>query len=179
MQKGLQRLPAEYRWSIRQRTTKYPEALNDQRAIYNQAQLPKEENSVLLHTTSPSPIKNSPHSLSPWRISPLVSHPVLSCDVTSKLLTPLFCLGWVLSLSMPPASTWSLPHILGPHPIDRDTTWIRNCFHKCSRWSCYTLKFEKPCTNCSFLARQLKSTVSWSSSPTLASSNSLPSQHTK
>lgn len=46
--------------TMRQPTAKYPEALNDQWAIYNQAQLPKEGNSILLHTSPPSPFKNSP-----------------------------------------------------------------------------------------------------------------------
>lgn len=51
--------------SIRQPNTKYLEALNDQWTIYNQAQISKEKNFILLRTFPPSPFENSPHSLYP------------------------------------------------------------------------------------------------------------------
>ena len=53
--------------TMRQPTAKYPEALNDQWAIYNKAQLAKEGNSILLHTSPPSPFKNSPIGAPGWR----------------------------------------------------------------------------------------------------------------
>lgn len=41
-------------------------------------------------------------------------HPATTFNLFSKLLSPLFCLGWIFSLPAPLASPWSLSHIWGP-----------------------------------------------------------------